>query len=139
MSDELLRCPFCGGTPDAHSCIVECANPDCWAQPSISCGTSDESVAAWNRRAVGQEDAEVLDARRYRWLRAEHQRDDPIAAVVWKPNGRGTPGEWVNTTDLDREIDDAMPWCGTGCACLTDCGDYYESNGLPKPPERTKP
>jgi hypothetical protein len=24
--------------------------------------------------------------------------------------------------------------CGRGCACLTQCGDYYDSHGLPLPP-----
>lgn len=25
------------------------------------------------------------------------------------------------------------PVCGRDCACMTDCGDYYEANGLPRP------
>jgi hypothetical protein len=27
-------------------------------------------------------------------------------------------------------------YCGRDCSCLTDCGDFYESHGLPKPKRR---
>lgn len=35
-------------------------------------------------------------------------------------------------------VDDGPVTCGHRCACLTDCGDYYESHGLPKPPAATQ-
>jgi hypothetical protein len=50
--------------------------------------------------------AEANDAR-YRWLVSEHERIDPIAAVVWKANGRGDHN-WVNTANLTREVDAAI-------------------------------
>lgn len=49
-----------------------------------------------------------LDARRYRWLRGEHKRVDPICAVIWKRNGDRNGSEWVNTANIDAEIDAAM-------------------------------
>jgi glutathione S-transferase len=48
------------------------------------------------------------DARRYRWLRGEHKRVDPICAVIWKRNGDRNGSEWVNTANIDAEIDAAM-------------------------------
>ena len=48
------------------------------------------------------------DAARHRWLRSEHDRNDPICHVVWKQNYDRGCGEWVNTSSLDREIDAAI-------------------------------
>ena len=48
------------------------------------------------------------DAARYRWLRAEHDRHDPICHLVWKRNGDRSSGEWVNTARLDASIDLAI-------------------------------
>ena len=48
------------------------------------------------------------DAKRYRWLRAEHERIDPIAAVVWKRNLDRKEHNWVNTADLDTGIEQAI-------------------------------
>lgn len=48
------------------------------------------------------------DAWRYRWLRGEHKRVDPICAVIWKRNGDRNGSEWVNTANIDAEIDAAM-------------------------------
>ena len=65
----------------------------------------------WEQRAEAAEqraERAERDARRYAWLRHEHARVDPLAHVVWKPNGRNTPGEWVNTSNLDQEIDAAL-------------------------------
>jgi len=36
-------------------------------------------------------------------------------------------------------VDDSPVTCGRGCACLTDCGDYYESHGMPKPSPASSP
>ena len=49
-----------------------------------------------------------MDAERYRWLRGEHKRVDPICAVIWKRNGDRNGSEWVNTANIDAEIDAAM-------------------------------
>lgn len=57
----------------------------------------------------GAGDAE--DAARYRWLRAEHAVNSPLAHVCWKQNGDRECGEWVNTASpesLDAAIDAAM-------------------------------
>lgn len=48
------------------------------------------------------------DAQRYLWLRGEHKRVDPICAVIWKRNGDRNGSEWVNTANIDAEIDAAM-------------------------------
>lgn len=48
------------------------------------------------------------DANRYQWLRAEHHVLTPLAHVVWKQAGDRNSSHWVNTTDLDSEIDAAM-------------------------------
>jgi hypothetical protein len=56
-------------------------------------------------------DAEGREAARYHWLRAEHARVDPCAAVVWKPCRNRTSGEWVNTVGpewLDSAIDEEI-------------------------------
>ena len=33
-------------------------------------------------------------------------------------------------------MDERAVYCGYGCACLTECGDFYEANGLRKPAEK---
>lgn len=48
------------------------------------------------------------DAARYQWLRSEHERFDPVCHLSWKQNGDRRGSEWVNTTNLDRDIDAAM-------------------------------
>jgi len=60
--------------------------------------------------AEARAEAEALrkDAERYRWLRAEHERHDPICRLVWKRNGDRSSGEWVNTARLDSSIDLAI-------------------------------
>jgi hypothetical protein len=47
------------------------------------------------------------DAERYRWLRQEHDRVDPICHLCWKQNGDRKSSEWVNTANLDASIDAA--------------------------------
>lgn len=57
------------------------------------------------------------DGERYRWLRAEHGVNNPLARVTWKQNGDRTCGEWVNTASpasLDEQIDAAMDAVGAG-------------------------
>lgn len=48
------------------------------------------------------------DAERYRWLRAEHERVDPLCHLVWKRNGDRNGSEWVNPAEIDAAIDAAM-------------------------------
>jgi hypothetical protein len=57
---ELKPCPFCGGEAeinlhdgDAGTWIARCANRGCTTWPSTDCLSYGDSVAAWNRRAVG--------------------------------------------------------------------------------------
>lgn len=59
------------------------------------------------------------DAERWRWLRAEHDRTDPVCHLVWKRNGDRNSSEWVNTARLDVSADQAIealrikqPVCG---------------------------
>ena len=48
------------------------------------------------------------DAERYRWLRAEHERHDPVCHLSWKQNSDRNGSEWVNTANLDAAIDAAL-------------------------------
>ena len=59
----------------------------------------------------------LLDAERYRWLRAEHAVRSPLAHVCWKRNDDRECGDWVNTSgpdQLDTAIDSAMQQGGGG-------------------------
>lgn len=47
------------------------------------------------------------DADRYRYLRAEHQRIDPVCHLTWKVGMCREGSVWANTTDLDAAIDAA--------------------------------
>ena len=53
------------------------------------------------------DDSIVLDAMRYRWLRQEHERVDPVCHLTWKRNLQRDSSEWVNTAVLDTAIDNA--------------------------------
>jgi len=48
------------------------------------------------------------DAGRYQWLRSEHERFDPVCHLSWKHAGDRNGGVWVNTANLDADIDAAM-------------------------------
>lgn len=48
------------------------------------------------------------DAARYRWLRSEHERFDPLCHLTWKQSSNRRGSEWVNTANLDIDIDAAM-------------------------------
>lgn len=51
------------------------------------------------------------DAERYRWLRSELKRVDPLASIVWKHNDDRTSNEWANigiVDHLDAGIDAAI-------------------------------
>lgn len=48
------------------------------------------------------------DAARYQWLRSEHERFDPLCHLAWKQNSDRRGSEWVNTANLDNDIDAAM-------------------------------
>jgi hypothetical protein len=63
---------------------------------------------------------------------------------MWTTGGikRDRPGWRVVATPPAREIchmcreaaeKAEKPVCGKSCACLTQCGDYYASHGLPEP------
>lgn len=47
-------------------------------------------------------------ARRYEWLRSEHQRYDPMCHLSWKEKRDRTSSVWVNTHDLDAALDAAL-------------------------------
>jgi hypothetical protein len=51
------------------------------------------------------------DAERYRWLRAEHDRVDPMGRCCWKVGNDRNGSEWcelVDGVDLDQMIDGAI-------------------------------
>lgn len=50
----------------------------------------------------------IDDAQRYRWLRAEHERVDPVCHLLWKQNSDRSSSEWVSTVDFDAAIDREM-------------------------------
>ena len=94
ISDDYSRCDL----TKEQDAFVRAASPD-----------NIDALLDENDRLWAENDALWEDARRYRWLRGEHQRIDPICAVVWKRNGDRNGSEWVNTADLDAAIDAAMP------------------------------
>lgn len=47
------------------------------------------------------------DAERYRWLRSEHERNDPLCHLTWKRNMDRSEWRWVNTANFDAAIDAA--------------------------------
>ena len=67
----------------------------------------DEAAAEITRLRA---EAEALrkDAERYRWLLAEHERIDPMAAIVWKWKCERSSSEWVNSASpqsINEHID----------------------------------
>ena len=69
---------------------------------------TQEVVHADHARQLERENAELReDAERYRWLRDESLRVDPVAAVVVKRFNDRTSAEWVNVAMLDAAIDAA--------------------------------
>lgn len=64
----------------------------------------DGYTAAPNTQAA---DSVLEDAERYRWLRQEHERVDPVCHLTWKRNLQRDSSEWVNTAVLDTAIDNA--------------------------------
>jgi hypothetical protein len=65
-----------------------------------------ETVDA-DRAARAPADSVLEDAARYRWLRQEHERVDPVCHLTWKRNLQRDSSEWVNTVVLDTAIDAA--------------------------------
>lgn len=115
---EAAPCYICGYNgqgyfqPDLHKCSTQyhssAANPVEPKLPGQENGANPEAAftaafAANPSRGEGDR----RDAERWRWLAAEHERIDPLAAVVWKASGRGD-SNWVNTANLAREVDAAM-------------------------------
>lgn len=68
----------------------------------------NESMPGFLERVFAERDALRADAERYRWLKKEHERYDPICHLSWKKNLDRDGSEWVNTHHLDRAIDAAM-------------------------------
>ena len=69
MSNELLPCPFCGGTPDVSQTQgmwrVDCVDDTCFVICETRAATPDLAIAAWNRRVPAQGagvPVEVIDA-----------------------------------------------------------------------------
>jgi hypothetical protein len=88
----------CGRMPDdpTHKCVFVDMRP--------------ADFRALLREAAAALEAAREDAERYRWLRAEHTVNSPLANVCWKQNYERECGEWVNTASpesLDAAIDQA--------------------------------
>lgn len=66
----------------------------------------NERVAHLERK-LKEADSVLEDAARYRWLRQEHKRVDPVCHLTWKRNLQRDSSEWVNTAVLDTAIDNA--------------------------------
>lgn len=114
---KLLPCPFCGGEAVSENYVIEAAAfcKQCRAKIIRSHGARDdnglpEAIAAWNARPALLARQEGEDAERYRWLRAEHAVNSPLAHVCWKQDYNRQCGDWVNTASpdsLDAAIDAA--------------------------------
>jgi hypothetical protein len=88
---------FCHGTP----LMVRAADFNALYRRLEAVTAEAQENKRWARTAQA-------DAERYRWMRAEHERHDPICHLSWKRNGDRSSGEWVNTACLDVSIDLAM-------------------------------
>jgi hypothetical protein len=73
---------------------------------ALACGNCGGTVDA-DRAARAPADSVLEDAARYRWLRQEHERVDPVCHLTWKRNLQRDSSEWVNTVVLDTAIDAA--------------------------------
>jgi hypothetical protein len=76
-------------------------------------GDNDEPLAECNYHEQLRADNERLrkDAERYRWLRDEHDRIDPMGRCCWKVGNDRNGSEWcelVDGIDLDQMIDAAI-------------------------------
>lgn len=79
--------------------------------------SEDARNATYHRRTQEARDAlsaalreVVADAERMQWLYAEHERIDPMAAIVWKWKCDRTSSEWVNSSSpqsIREHIDSA--------------------------------
>ena len=50
----------------------------------------------------------LRDAERYRWLRLEHDRIDPLGRMCWKRYHNRNGSEWCEVVDIDQAIDAAI-------------------------------
>lgn len=81
-----------------------CGRSDCVA---MSCTRADPADLL-HIAARAPADSVLEDAARYRWLRQEHERVDPVCHLTWKRNLQRDSAEWANTAVLDTAIDAAM-------------------------------
>lgn len=59
MSEELKKCPFCGGPPTIKSlygdaperCVVGCLSKKCKVNPHLCASTQKKGIKIWNTRA----------------------------------------------------------------------------------------
>lgn len=65
------------------------------------------SLAVARPAPPAMDGGDAADAARYRWLRDEHARVDPICHLTWKRGLQRDSAEWVNTARLDTAIDAA--------------------------------
>lgn len=123
-----------GMTPGALT-VYDANEGDGWPPRPLWCfkndayDSGDEPALQGSIHYGGKEDADAIvaavnfirehgpallrdagDAARYRWLRAEHAVNSPLAHVCWKRNDNRQCGDWVNTASpdsLDAAIDAA--------------------------------
>jgi hypothetical protein len=101
LLEALDRADRKGYMPDAIYSAYE--GFECRDPASTVAALKAERDAALARVAVLEK-----DAARYRWLRQEHERFDPICHLTWKAGGNRNSSEWVNTAVLDSSIDAAL-------------------------------
>jgi hypothetical protein len=106
LQDESDGSPWSEGYEAARRYVAMqiSQQPDQGRSGSLPSGGS----AAAPRSSGDEADRLALDAARYRWIRAEHALQYPVAAVVWKRNNDRTGHEWVNSCgpdSLDAAID----------------------------------
>ena len=101
--------------PDGSTCTLNFDGEeyyyDCVGTTSTVDNMREKEIAMLREMLAKREDqlAEAQkDAERYRWLRAEHDRVDPLGRVVWKSNHDRNSHRWCDVFDLDGLIDEAI-------------------------------
>ena len=72
-------------------------------------GTTSQRIArAIEAKVLEKLSDKLRDGERYRWLRLEHDRIDPLGRMCWKRYDNRNGSEWCEVVDIDQAIDAAI-------------------------------